>query len=340
MPPSKDTVILGIESSCDETAAAVIINNMLVSNVVASQDVHAEYGGVVPELASRAHQENILPVVQSALDKASITKKDLSAIAYTNGPGLIGALLVGSCFARSFAQASGVPAIAVDHMSAHVLAHLIQDGSPHPKPSFPFLNLTVSGGHTLIVQVDSASEMKTIGTTVDDAAGEAFDKAAKILGLPYPGGPQVSKQAETGDPEFLNLPFPSVPGLDMSFSGLKTAFQEKVRFNYRSKEELEQAMPDLCASMEEAIIRILLSKLRKAARQTGIKNLGIAGGVSANRVLRQRVQELASDLGGEAFIPPFEYCTDNAAMIAWAGLIKYEAGITSPLNTVPYTRLA
>ena len=336
---SADTIILGIESSCDETAAAVIINEKLCSNVIASQAVHAEFGGVVPELASRAHQENIVPVVAEAIKDAGISKEQVSAVAYTNGPGLVGALLVGSSFARSFAQALNIPSLAIDHMRAHIMAHFIEDDKNRPKPEFPFLNLTVSGGHTLIVQVNSVMDMQILGTTMDDAAGEAFDKAAKILGLPYPGGPQVSKLARSGNPEFLTLPFPAVPSFDMSFSGLKTAFQEKVRYNYPDKASLQPALPDLCASIEHAIIRILISKLRKAARSTGISQLAAAGGVSANSLLRTELTLLAEQLQGQAFIPPIEYCTDNAAMIAQAGVFMHKAGITSPLNTVPYTRM-
>jgi N6-L-threonylcarbamoyladenine synthase len=332
-------IILGIESSCDETAAAVIVNGELKSNVIAGQDVHSQWGGVVPELASRAHQENIVPVVWKALREADVQREELSAVAYTNGPGLIGALLVGSCFARSIAQGLNIPSIAIDHMQAHIMAHFITDGSDRKKPPFPFLNLTVSGGHTLIIQVNSPSDMLVLGATMDDAAGEAFDKAAKILGLPYPGGPQVSKWAKSGNPEFLELPFPAVSGLNMSFSGLKTAFQEKVRYHYKDPLELQAAMPDLCASVENAIVKILISKLRKAIRQTGINQLGLAGGVSANPLLRARVTELAKEFGGTAFIPPPVYCTDNAAMIAQAGVFMHQAGITSPLNTVPYTRM-
>ena len=337
---SNNTIILGIESSCDETAAAVIINEKLRSNVIASQDVHAQYGGVVPELASRAHQENIVPVVAQALKDAGISGSELTAVAYTNGPGLIGALLVGSCFARSYAQALNIPSMAVDHMQAHVMAHFIDDGAEREHPSFPFLNLTVSGGHTLIVQVNSITDMQVIGSTVDDAAGEAFDKAAKILGLPYPGGPEVSKLAATGNDDFLTLPFPSVPGMDMSFSGLKTAFQEKVKYNYKEREALEAALPDLCASIQRAIVRVLISKLRKAARATGITQLGLAGGVSANPLLRNELLSLCTELRGQAFIPPPQFCTDNAAMIAQAGVFMEKAGITSPIDTVPYTRMA
>lgn len=335
-----DTIILGIESSCDETAAAVIMNGKLQSNVIAGQEVHARWGGVVPELASRAHQENIVPVVGQALKEAGVRASALTAIAYTNGPGLIGALLVGSAFARSMAQALSIPSIAVDHMQAHIMAHFIEDGTDRPTPEFPFLNLTVSGGHTLIVRVNSISDMEVLGATMDDAAGEAFDKAAKVMGLPYPGGPEVSKLAVHGDPEFLDLPFPAVSGMNMSFSGLKTAFQEKVRFHYKDPEELKAALPDLCASVQAGIVRILVSKLRKAVRETGINQLGMAGGVSANPFLRKQIKNLAEEMGGKAFVPPPVYCTDNAAMIAQAGLFLYNEGITSPLNTVPYTRMA
>lgn len=337
---SYQSVILGIESSCDETAAAVIINGKLCSNIIAGQEVHAKWGGVVPELASRAHQENIVPVVDQALIDASVRPADLSAIAYTNGPGLIGALLVGNCFARGMAQGLSIPSIAIDHMQAHVMAHFIDNGEERETPAFPFLNLTVSGGHTLIVKVSAIDDMEVLGSTLDDAAGEAFDKAAKTLGLPYPGGPQISKLAIGGNADLFALPFPAVSGLNMSFSGLKTAFHEKVRYHYKDTKILEQAIPDLCATVQKAIVRILISKLRKAARQTGISDIGLAGGVSANPLLRKRLMELVEDIDGRAFIPDPEYCTDNAAMIAQAGVFMHKAGITSPLNTVPYTRMA
>ncbi len=332
-------VILGIESSCDETAAAVLVDGLLRSNVVASQEVHAKWGGVVPELASRAHQENIVPVVQEALRKAGIGKHELHAVAFTRGPGLIGALLVGACFARSLAQALDIPLLAVDHVQAHIMAHFIRDGEERPLPSFPFINLTVSGGHSQLVLVHSPLHMEVVGSTLDDAAGEAFDKGAKVLGLPYPGGPLVDRHAQEGDPHAFTLPKPAIPGLDLSFSGIKTAFVALV-----NKEEArqpgfkEKRRNDLCASLQSAIIDHLLAKVRRAIRQYEVPRIGVAGGVAANSALRQRLNELGQREGCEVFIPPFAYCTDNAAMIAEAGRHLFEAGIFAPLNTVPLPR--
>ena len=332
--------ILGIESSCDETAAAVLIDGVLGSNVVASQEVHAQWGGVVPELASRAHQEHIVPVVQRALEQAGVSATDLSAIAFTRGPGLIGALLVGACFARSMAQALNIPLLAVDHVQAHVMAHFIRDGEDHHVPSFPFLNLTVSGGHTQLVLVRSPLEMEVIGSTLDDAAGEAFDKGAKVLGLPYPGGPLVERHAREGDPHRFKLPVPSITGLDFSFSGIKTAFMALVQRG-------EQALPgfveaqraDLCASLQNAIIDHLLAKVRRAIRDHDITQVGIAGGVAANAALAARLGELAQREGAILFVPKREYCTDNAAMIATAGQFLLQAGRVATLDTVPMPRL-
>ena len=290
---STPTIILGIESSCDETAASVLVDGVVRSNVVAGQEVHRQWGGVVPELASRAHQEHIVPVVDEALRTAGIGRADLSAIAFTQGPGLIGALLVGACFARSFAQALGIPLLAVDHMQAHVLAHFIRDEVERPVPTFPFLNLTVSGGHTLLVLVRGPLDMEVIGTTLDDAAGEAFDKGAKVLGLPYPGGPLVDQNA-TGDPRRYKLPMPSITGLDMSFSGVKTAFNNIVRHGMEKDPGfVERELPHLCASLQQCIIDIVLRKVQKAGRSLGITQVALSGGVSANRALREQLGDLA-----------------------------------------------
>lgn len=332
--------ILGIESSCDDTAAAVLEDGRVLSQVVAGQPVHAAWGGVVPELASRAHQEHIVPVVQAALHQAGLRKEQLSAVAYTEGPGLIGALLVGTSFARSFAQALGLPLLAVDHMRGHVLAHFIRDEEVRPTPAFPFLNLTVSGGHTLIVLVRSPLEMTAIGTTLDDAAGEAFDKGAKLLGLPYPGGPLVDHYAALGDPHRYPLPMPQVPDLDMSFSGTKSAFRKVVdRLGKGDGPWGTETLHDLCASLRAAIVGQLLTKLSLAVEHTGITRIGLAGGVAANKGLRQELTELAKTHGWEVFLPPLVYCTDNAAMIAMAGHFQYLAGRFAPLDAVPRARI-
>ncbi|HEX2533558.1 MAG TPA: tRNA (adenosine(37)-N6)-threonylcarbamoyltransferase complex transferase subunit TsaD [Chitinophagaceae bacterium] len=321
--------ILAIESSCDETSAAVCRGGAILSNFIANQAVHEKYGGVVPELASRAHMQNIIPVVDTALKQAGITPADLDAIAFTQAPGLIGSLLVGSGFARSLALALDKPLIAVHHMQAHVLANLIDD----PKPSFPFLCLTVSGGHTQIVRVDSPTEMKVIGETLDDAAGEAFDKSAKLLGLPYPGGPLVDQWAQKGNPDAFAFAEPQIPGLNFSFSGLKTSILYFLQA--RTKEDpqfVEKNLADICASIQHRIISILLGKLRKAARETGISELCLAGGVSANSGLRKAFTELGRAQGWNTYIPAFQYCTDNAGMIAITAYYKLLAGETTPLN--------
>ncbi len=336
---SRPVIILGIESSCDETAAAVLVDGVVRSNIVAGQDVHRLWGGVVPELASRAHQEHIVPVVNEALRTAGIERNALSAVAFTQGPGLIGALLVGACFARSFAQALGIPLLAVDHMQAHVLAHFIQDDLRGATPRFPFLNLTVSGGHTLIVLVRGPLDMEVVGTTLDDAAGEAFDKGAKVLGLPYPGGPLVDEQARLGDGRRFALPAPSITGLDMSFSGVKTAFNNLVR-NALEKDPafVERELPHLCASLQQCIIDILLRKLQKAARTLGVPRIAMSGGVSANSALRVQIAQLAQREGWAVHVPPFAYCTDNGAMVAMAGHILFQAGRYAALDTVPHAR--
>ncbi|MGX5816638.1 tRNA (adenosine(37)-N6)-threonylcarbamoyltransferase complex transferase subunit TsaD [Chitinophaga lutea] len=327
--------ILAIESSCDETSAAVIRDGQILSNIIANQSVHEQYGGVVPELASRAHQENIVPVVDLALKKAGVTPADLSAVAVTQSPGLIGSLLVGSCFAKSMALALDVPLIGVHHMQAHVLANFIED----PKPSFPFLCLTVSGGHTQIVLCESPLQMRVIGETLDDAAGEAFDKSAKLLGLPYPGGPLIDKYARQGDPTKYKFPEPQIPGLDFSFSGLKTAILYFLQ-EQRAQDPAftDHHMADVCASIQQRIITILMNKVLKATRETGIREVAIAGGVSANSGLRKALADMGGQHGWNTYIPKFEYCTDNAAMIAMAAYFKYQAGDFAALDMVPSAR--
>jgi N6-L-threonylcarbamoyladenine synthase len=312
--------ILAIESSCDETSAAVISNGKIQSNVVATQIIHTLYGGVVPELASRAHQQHILPVVDKALNDAKVTKKDLDAIAFTKGPGLLGALLVGTSFAKAMALGLNIPLIDVNHMHAHVLAHFIDE----PKPAFPFLCLTVSGGHTQIVKVDSPLEMKIIGETRDDAVGEAFDKTAKLLDLPYPGGPLIDKNAALGDPLKYPFPLPEMAGLDFSFSGIKTSFMYFLQKQTRQNPSfVTENMNDICASIQYTLVDILLKKIKKAARETGITEIAIAGGVSANSGLRKSILELGAKLKWNVYIPDFEYCTDNAAMIAMVAHYKF-----------------
>lgn len=313
-------IILGIESSCDETSASICIDGEIRSNIIASQAIHAKYGGVVPELASRAHQQNIIPTVDQAIIQAKISKKDIDAVSFTRGPGLLGSLLVGTSFAKSFALAMDIPLIEVNHMQAHILAHFIDN----PKPAFPFLCLTVSGGHTQIVLVKDYFEMDLLGETLDDAAGEAFDKTAKILNLPYPGGPLIDKHAKDGDPTAFKLPEPQIPELNFSFSGLKTAILYLVQAEIKKNPNfLEERMDDLCASVQDRIVSILLNKLKKAAKQTGVKDIAIAGGVSANSGLRSSLLAMGEKYKWNVFIPKFEYCTDNAAMIAIAGYHKF-----------------
>ena len=314
------SIILAIESSCDETSVAICNNGKITANVIANQTIHQNYGGVIPELASRVHQQNIVPVIQQALSDAKVNKKDLNAVAFTRGPGLLGSLLVGVSFAKSFALGLDLPLIAVNHMHAHILAHFIDD----PKPSFPFLCLTVSGGHTQIVLVKSYFEMEIIGETLDDAAGEAFDKTAKILKLPYPGGPLVDKHAQLGNPLAYKFAVPQIKDFNYSFSGFKTSIlyfiraQEKENANF-----IKENLNDICASVQYSIVNILLTKLKKAASEMGISEIAIAGGVSANSGLRTSLQSMATQEGWNIYIPAFEYCTDNAAMIAMAGHFKY-----------------
>lgn len=327
--------ILAIESSCDETSCSVCTDGVILSNFIANQSVHEKYGGVVPELASRAHMQNIVPVVDTALKSSGLSLQDMNAIAFTQAPGLIGSLLVGAQFAKSLALALNKPLIAVHHMQAHVLANLI----PVERPSFPFLCLTVSGGHTQIVLCESPLKMNVIGQTMDDAAGEAFDKSAKILGLPYPGGPLIDKYAQTGNPNRFKFPEPQIPELDFSFSGLKTSI---LYFLQKEKsvnpDFVEQNLADICASIQHRIITILLNKLMKAALQTGIKDICLAGGVSANSGLRKAFTEMGQKHNWRTFIPAFQYCTDNAAMIAITAYYKYLEGDFADLGVSPTAR--
>ena len=320
----KDIVILGIESSCDETSAAISLNDKMLANVIADQSVHRSYGGVVPELASRAHEKNIIPVVDKAIREAGIKKTDIKAVAFTRGPGLMGALLVGTSFAKAFALGLNIPLIEVNHMQAHILAHFIKDKANQKSPAFPFLCLTVSGGHTQIVLVKDHLEMEILGQTLDDAAGEAFDKSAKILGLPYPGGPLIDKYAKEGNPRSFSFPKPKIPGLNFSFSGLKTAFLYFIRDKMKAEPEfISKEMANICASIQHTIVTVLVEKLISASEQTGIKEIAVAGGVSANSGLRTYLQETAKQKNWNLFIPKLEYSTDNAAMIAIAGYFKY-----------------
>ena len=318
-----EVFILAIESSCDDTAAAVLNNDKVLSNVVANQLIHNQYGGVVPELASRAHQQNIVPVIDAALRKANITKEQLSAIAFTQGPGLMGSLLVGSSFAKSLSLALNIPLIAVNHMQAHILAHFI-DEEGFDKPTFPFLALTISGGHTQIVKVNDFFDMEIIGETTDDAVGEAFDKIAKILGLPYPGGPLIDKYAQMGNPKAFAFTKPKVPGLDFSFSGLKTAILYFIQKNkLENPNFIEENRDDICASIQGTIIDILMDKLKMAVKETGINQIAIGGGVSANSGIRNTLKEAETKYGWKTYIPKFEYTTDNAAMIGIVGYQKF-----------------
>lgn len=336
-----DITILGIESSCDDTSAAVIRNNVLLSNVIASQAVHMKYGGVIPELASRAHQQNIVPVIDTALREAGITADKLDAIAFTRGPGLLGSLMVGVSFAKGLSIARNIPMVEVNHLQGHILSHFLDlPDRQLPHPDFPFLCLLVSGGHTQIVKVNSPLEMEIIGTTIDDAAGEAFDKCAKVMGLPYPGGPVIDKLAKEGDPKAFRFAKPHVAELDYSFSGLKTSFLYTLRDEVAADPDfVEKHKADLCASLQHTIVEILLDKLVKAAKLTGIRDIAIAGGVSANSGLRDGIVAEGKKRGWRTFLPEFKFTTDNAAMIALSGLFRYREGRLSTLDVAPVARI-
>jgi N6-L-threonylcarbamoyladenine synthase len=335
------TVILGIESSCDDTSAAVICDGVMLSNVVASQKVHEAYGGVVPELASRAHQQNIIPVVNEALARAGIDRNEISAVAFTRGPGLLGSLLVGVSFAKGFALALQVPVVEVNHLQAHVLAHFIKnDAADASQPAFPFLCLLVSGGNSQIILVRAWNSMEIIGQTIDDAAGEAFDKCAKVMGLPYPGGPAVDRLAKEGNPKAFTLSKPKIADYNYSFSGLKTSFLYLLRDKLKdNKNFIEENRADLCASLQATIIEILMQKLRKAAKDLNIKEVAVAGGVSANSGLRQAFENHAIQYGWKIHIPPFAFTTDNAAMVAMSGYFKYLDGKFAAIDCVPFSRI-
>lgn len=334
---SKSIIILGIESSCDDTSAAVIKDGKILANIVANQSIHKLYGGVVPELASRAHQQNIIPVVDQAIKQAGISKEDIKAIAFTRGPGLMGSLLVGTSFSKAFALGLNIPLIEVNHMQGHILAHFIEE--EQTKPSFPFLCLTVSGGHTQIVLVKDFFDMQILGETIDDAAGEAFDKAAKIMGLPYPGGPLIDKYAKEGNPNAFKFTKPQIADFNFSFSGLKTGFMNFIN-NETAKNPnfVTENRNDICASIQATIIDILLTKLKAASKHTNINQIAIAGGVSANSGLRNKLNDLKQELDWQIFIPKFEYCTDNAAMIAITGYYKFLKNEFSNQSAVPVAR--
>ncbi|MCL2596325.1 MAG: tRNA (adenosine(37)-N6)-threonylcarbamoyltransferase complex transferase subunit TsaD [Paludibacter sp.] len=337
----KSAVILGIESSCDDTSAAIVRDGMLLSNVIANQQIHAAYGGVVPELASRAHQQNIVPVVSEALKRAKVDKSELSAVAFTRGPGLLGSLLVGTSFAKGLAQSLNIPIIDVNHLQGHVLAHFINDDKQdRQKPKFPFLCLLVSGGNSQIICVDDFFKMKIIGQTIDDAAGEAFDKCAKVMGLPYPGGPHVDKLAKTGNPTKFVFSKPNIKDYNYSFSGLKTSFLYFLRDKMAKNENfITENINDLCASLQATVVDILMKKLISAANDLNIKEIALAGGVSANSALRQTFVDYGEKLKWNVFIPPFEYTTDNAAMIATAGYFKYLKNDFCEITEVPFARV-
>ncbi|MCC8112927.1 MAG: tRNA (adenosine(37)-N6)-threonylcarbamoyltransferase complex transferase subunit TsaD [Bacteroidales bacterium] len=334
-------IILGIESSCDDTSAAVIRDGLLLSNVIASQKVHEEYGGVVPELASRAHQQNIVPVVDAAIRRAGIQKTDLDAIAFTRGPGLIGSLLVGTSFAKGMSLGLRIPMVEVNHLHGHVLSHFVREKAEDEVPEFPYLCLLISGGNSQIIMVNSPSDMQILGQTIDDAAGEAFDKCAKVMGLPYPGGPHVDRLAAIGNPDAFKFAKPHLPGLDYSFSGLKTSFLYTLRDELKKDPDfITKNQADLAASLQRTIIDILLDKLRQAAHQTGAKTIAIGGGVSANSGVRQAVADFCAAEGIKAFIPARAFTTDNAAMVAMAGYFKYLAHQFCPYDAVPYARVS
>jgi N6-L-threonylcarbamoyladenine synthase len=336
---SQNIYILGIESSCDDTAASIMCNGKVLSNVVASQSIHAEYGGVVPELASRAHQQNIVPVVDQALKKANVDKLKLNAIAFTRGPGLMGSLLVGTSFAKSMAYGLNIPLIDVNHMQAHILAHFI-DEDGFNKPPFPFLAMTISGGHTQIVKVKDYFDMEVIGETIDDAVGEAFDKSGKILGLGYPAGPEMDKRAQLGNPKAFKFTKPKVEGLNFSFSGLKTAILYFIQKETKANPNfIEEHLNDICASVQYTIIGILMDKLKLASKQTGIKHIAIGGGVAANSGIRKALKDAESKYGWTTYIPKFEYTTDNAAMIAIVGHLKYLDGDYAEQSVTASARL-
>ena len=336
-----DITILGIESSCDDTSAAVIRNTTLLSNVIASQAVHVKYGGVIPELASRAHQQNIIPVVDTALKEAGVTPDKIDAIAFTRGPGLLGSLLVGVSFTKGLSIAGNIPMVEVNHLQGHILSHFIDVPDKElPHPEFPFLCLLVSGGHSQIVCVKSPYEMEIIGTTIDDAAGEAFDKCAKVMGLPYPGGPVIDKLAHEGNPEAFRFAKPHVAGFDYSFSGLKTSFLYTLRDAVAENPDfIERNKADLCASLQKTIVEILLDKLIKASKELKIKDIAIAGGVSANSGLREAIEAEGRKRGWRTFLPEFKFTTDNAAMIAISGYYRYNEGMISGLDVAPVARL-
>lgn len=334
------TIILGIESSCDDTSAAVIADGLLLSNVIASQSVHEEYGGVVPELASRAHQQNIVPVVDAAIKRAGLSKEDITAIAFTRGPGLLGSLLVGTSFAKGLALGLNIPLIDVNHLHGHVLSHFVKETPEQEVPEFPFLCLLISGGNSQLIWVKSAAEMEILGKTIDDAAGEAFDKCAKVMGLPYPGGPHIDRLAAEGNPKAFRFAKPHIPGLDYSFSGLKTSFLYTVRDGLKADPEfIDKNRPDLAASVQKAIIDTLVAKLDLAVKQTGAKAVAIGGGVSANSGVRAAIEEFCRQHNIRAWIPQRKFTTDNAAMVAIAGLMRYNARERCDIDLPPFARV-
>ncbi len=335
----KQTTILSIESSCDDTSAAVLRNDRILSNVIASQKVHEQYGGVVPELASRAHQQNIVPVVDAAIRNAGIRRSEIDAVAFTRGPGLLGSLMVGVSFAKSFGQALGIPLIEVNHLQAHVLSHFIRESDESPVPQFPFVCLLVSGGHTQILLLRSHFDMEVLGQTIDDAAGEAIDKAAKIMDLGYPGGPIIDRLAKEGNPDAYRFAVPHIAGNDYSFSGIKTSFLYFLRDRIAEEPDyIERHKADLCASIQQCIVGFLVKKLEKAVRASGVRQIAIAGGVSANSLLRSELQRIGEKNHWKVFIPKFQFCTDNAAMVGIAGYFKYLRGDFADISLPPYAR--